>query len=1146
LSRSPSLSSTPARETPANERARARRRFRPFRLFIFLLIIAVAALFEPNTFRFVAGQCIRLEAWRRGVSVQIGSMDGSLLEPVVLRNSVWIYESNTGPVTRVEIAAATAEFSWRNLLPRSTGRWFQRLTIAGLTGKIQFPLEAAERPSRAPSFSFHFPRPRGRWMPAPERIEASGVDFIFQSNSDYVRLADTDFTLSHVEAGTIHAGQLAIKQPWLARTFHDVRGATAIQDTKVEVANLTLAPDVQLRDLSAELDDLARGELNLSLWLDAFGGDIRVDAGTITSVRPFSFEATVFFKQISIGKLANFLLVSDAAGGTIKQGKFTFRGPPQQLHKATASLRLEATNFQWDSRQWDALVLGASLMEGRVQVPELSLAQGHNRLNLSGEMPLPTPGVAWWQSEFNVNIAAKIDNLTELSALMMPEFQYAAGKANIDGSIRGKDQQFNGQLIVSGSNLKWHNAPIEELHAGVKLNGNEFQLTNVSLFNNGDYLRGHGVVNIIGDKQYWGEIHASIEDLDKYAALLEKPIVPEPLAGGAVIDWSGEGSAKGHSGNFSAKLRKLRSLGTTAALLHPINADLAGTYAPGTMLFSRFTLSDDDSSFTANVGVGNKALSLHGIKLYSHQALALEGDALLPFDVWNAWPNTTFAKLLDDQTVTKVNLTAYNLGLHEASLLTGFKFPIEGVVLGNIVAEGPLNGLKTSGKITLNKGQIPLGWSGEMLTKVEGEAALDGQTLTVKKFSGQHAGGDFAASGQVSLANARDPALQLLVATQKSTVKLFQGRENFASAIIRGAADVSGTAGHPKLSGNLNIDSLSLRARDPVQWLYPELPASGAIPDAPSKPLPPLFQWADGLMAGWELALNLSAEPAPSTKWNYGPLQGSGLQVALQLTGTVASPQLVGEVNLEGGPAPALTDSGRGMYYPDFDLYHPTAPLIERVQFGFREGFPRDSSILGVAAGWAYGEPYELLVTGTLHYPMRTILCAPPLTEKLVLRSISGAPPFEGSLPDSKFSLTTLPEFTEGVPVVAWPAIATPSPEAAPPAPNPAAPPAAATPPPAGTPAPAAPPKPAATPSPAAATPAPPAAPPAATPPGPSAPPPPAIPAPASITPAPVIAPPAATAPPASTTPPAAATPPAATTPPPAATPPSPAPGAAK
>ena len=253
------------------------------------------------------------------------------------------------------------------------------------------------------------------------------------------------------------------------------------------------------------------------------------------------------------------------------------------------------------------------------------------------------------------------------------------------------------------------------MHAAVKLNGNEFQITNISLFNNGDYLRGHGVVNIIGDKQYWGEFHAAIEDLAKYSALLQKPIVPEPLAGGAVIDWTGEGSAKGHSGQFSASLRKLRSLGATAALLHPINAEFEGDYAPGMMGFNKFLLSDDDSSFTATVGIVNKALSLQGIRLYNKQALWLEGDAVLPLDLWNAWPNTSLATLLDDKTVSKVNLTAYDLELRDASLLTGWKFPIAGVVRGNLTAEGSLGSLKTSGKFTVNKAQIPIGWSGQLL-----------------------------------------------------------------------------------------------------------------------------------------------------------------------------------------------------------------------------------------------------------------------------------------------------------------------------------------------------------------------------------------------------------------------------------------------
>ena len=75
--------------------------------------------------------------------------------------------------------------------------------------------------------------------------------------------------------------------------------------------------------------------------------------------------------------------------------------------------------------------------------------------------------------------------------------------------------------------------------------------------------------------------------------------------------------------------------------MHPINADFEGTYAAGGMTFSQFALSDDESSFTANVAIGSKILSLQGIRLMNKKALWLEGDALLPLDVWNAWPNTS-------------------------------------------------------------------------------------------------------------------------------------------------------------------------------------------------------------------------------------------------------------------------------------------------------------------------------------------------------------------------------------------------------------------------------------------------------------------------------------------------------------------------
>ena len=335
-----------------------------------------------------------------------------------------------------------------------------------------------------------------------------------------------------------------------------------MEGSTIDIANLALEPGVLMRDISVDLGNLARGFLNLEMDLAAFGGTIRIEAQTLSDARVFGLDATGTFSQISVAKLATFLGLSDAAGGTIKDGKFTFRGPPQHVADATASLHFEATNFQWESRQWDSLVAGATLMDGRVQIPGLALTQGHNQLSLNGEMALPKAGVGMVAIRIQCQYHRE-DRQSDgaIRACFCPNFKFAAGKANIDGSIRGKDQQFHGQIIVSGSDLQWRNAPIDELHASVKLNGNEFQISSLSIFNDGDFVRGRGVVNIIGDKQYWGELHASILDLAKYAAILQKPLVPEPLAGGAKIEWSGEGSAKGHSGKFSARVQKLRSLG---------------------------------------------------------------------------------------------------------------------------------------------------------------------------------------------------------------------------------------------------------------------------------------------------------------------------------------------------------------------------------------------------------------------------------------------------------------------------------------------------------------------------------------------------------------------------------------------------------
>lgn len=947
MSTTPSASRTPGGS--AYEILRPRKRTFPLvRLVFVILLFSTVSIFEPHCFRFAVKHLIQFEGWRCGVTTRVRAVEGSLFETVRVLDSIWIYESKNGPVTRLEIKELEADLSWRSLVRRSSTPWFATLRIDGLTGKVHLPIDspAVDSPRR-----FEIPRPRGRWLTAPERFEAADVDFIFESDGDFVRLEKARFTISEMEPGEVMVGHLMIKQPWLNRTFRNVRGTTKLDGSRTEIGTVTLEPGVDIQNLSVELAEIVRGRLNLVLQVAAFGGDIRIETQMLPRDRQLAFEATSTFSQIGIGKLATFLGQSEAAGGTIKSGKFTFRGSPQSPAKATASLRIEATNFQWESRQWDSLVLGASLLDGRVQIPDLTLYQGENFFNLRGEFALPAPEQQWWQSKFAFDVNAKIENLTEISALVLPEFKFAAGKATIDGSVRGEQQQFHGQIIVSGSDLTWRSAPIEELHATLKLNGNELQLTNLSMFNDGDYVRGRGVVNILGDKQYWGELRASIEELGLYSALLQKPIVPEPIAGGGVIEWSGEGSAKGHTGKFLARLRKVRSLGASSAMLHPINADLGGSYQPGAILFSRFALSDDSSSFTANVSVADKALSVQEIRFTHGTDVQLEGGALLPLDVWQAWPNTNLATLLNDSTAAKVHLAAKAFDLRAASQLTGWNFPVEGRASGEISIEGPIGAIQGSGAVKLSNGVIPIGWSGMLLKDATAEISLAGAKIAVANFSARHPGGDVRINGEVDCTDVRNPKLALALVSTRSEWRPFSTPSVAAVALTLG---IRGPADAPTVGGEMKPVSLKVAA--PLD-LAPVLlgPAPGRLPS--------ILDLPDGPWSGWRL--DVACRTAESISLGDG---AGAVSVDLRLTGSVADPAPVGQVRVVSLPA---TIAG-------------TPVRIEEAVLEFRAGAPADPSLTLRSTGSLFGESFAAHAAGPLSALLRNVSCELPLTGEVL------------------------------------------------------------------------------------------------------------------------------------------------------------------
>lgn len=804
---------------------------------VLLLCIAVQAPVFPHLVR----AALKFRAWQNGAALSMGAIEGNLFEPVVIHGLLWTYRADTGAVTRVEIRRTRAWLAWSNIFPApvagwvragahrlgfypigENGHWFRELEMDDVTARLSLPHGTDAAPSGEP--------PR-RWL--RRALEAEGAqpgiytvrnaDLILDRGDDWLRVSGAHFSLSETAAGVLRARQIAMKTESGRKTFAGVRARTSLEGSRATITGMKLAPDVTLASLGVSLKDFAKGKLMLSSEFAAFGGKIEADAEVAFHDRRLRFDGNGNLSKISVGGLASFLGLSDAAGGVLNSGNFTFHGMPSEVAKSEATLRFDAGAFQWESRQWDSLVLGLSLVEQRLQIHDFKLRQGQNLLSLKGTMALPQPGLQWWDRQFDFKVDADIRNLTEISALMLPEFKYTAGQLFVRGAVSGSGAQpespakYEGQMIVSGSGLQWRTAPIDNLNAALLFHGRELQIINAQLLHADDILRGSGRISL-GDGSYSGEWRLSARDLGVYRTGLTPYILPAPLGGGIEATWSGKGAGTNHEGNFSAKLNRFRLLGPGGTL--PLDAEAAGIYRPGEVQCEKFRLAENGTVLTAGVSVGPSAVNLRGLRVLHRDRVCLQGDAFLPLDLWQRWPDVNFARLLNDDTVGRVHLEASELDIRAVSRLTGVDWPLGGTLTGTANADGPLTALKLAGSMQLSHGMLPLDWNGGAVREVGAQFTLDGNAIRIEQATGRYVNGDFGIGGRLDLAKPRTPSIEAVgTGTYQSQPFTFSVKGDAAKPLIT-------TDGHAPFSGNAPVP-----VKPPAPAPVPPTPVPPASPE---------------------------------------------------------------------------------------------------------------------------------------------------------------------------------------------------------------------------------------------------------------------------------------------------------------------------
>ncbi|HEY2102217.1 MAG TPA: hypothetical protein VGH08_03080 [Chthoniobacterales bacterium] len=497
-----------------------------------LLALSLTSLFMPLIMERTIPVWLRFKASQSGLAITFSEIHAPFLRPMEIRDL---------KITRAGVGGAHLEFSAPNVeatlsfqalldrsgkthLLRSLQVTHARVLLRGRAlesaGVIEWPALAAL---------------------LPERFEISADEIRFEQPFSRMELRDAIISASSGTSGAIIVGSIAIRAPLLQKNFADIRGVTRWQDNHLTLGSLRLLDGLTIDSLMFDLSRLRAGRLGTELSVSAFAGHIRANVTTERSEKTRIWELAGTASGVSLARLATALGVTEPIRGSLRASKFTFRGDPRDALHATASIWTELTDFDWRERKADAIMLGAHYYGRTMQLQQLYIKQQRNELTLSGETIV---GFDWLNPDFRGDIVASIKDLGQFAELFGATPAAFDGTVAIRGRVHARERNIDGELAVTGDDLKIFHKPVDSLTARVGLDLNQVRLDQLELKRNKDFLRADGRIDFARNQAHGLSAELSCRELADYA--VELPLLGK-LAGSfnGKLDVSGEGVQSG-------------------------------------------------------------------------------------------------------------------------------------------------------------------------------------------------------------------------------------------------------------------------------------------------------------------------------------------------------------------------------------------------------------------------------------------------------------------------------------------------------------------------------------------------------------------------------------------------------------------------
>ncbi|HXO93225.1 MAG TPA: translocation/assembly module TamB domain-containing protein, partial [Candidatus Acidoferrum sp.] len=339
-------------------------------------------------------------------------------------------------------------------------------------------------------------------------------------------------------------------------------------------------------DLPATFEDFGRTPANLQI--DGKAPDLE----KLTAGLPVGLTGSVQFNgkidivdanvQVTLGITGDAIGFSDGIvdnfNATLRASKKVARADTKRpwFAELRTAMEFTLTGIRYRDYIVDSVNGSMNGSDDILGLDGVTLRRNQNELSIRGRYELPENIGKASSQPMQLDIALSAPETRDFWVANSPN--NVSGPLQMTGHIERKQEIVDGQVSLSGSNLKMRDLVVQRLSAQSSIANNVIHLNEFSAtLNNTDYVSATGTFNLQPPQHYNGKASASVLNLAVLEPLLRAFGNQSQLAGSFKLDWAGSGNAQAfkNTGNLKLVLEKARY-----GNLQGLQANIDASYSP--------------------------------------------------------------------------------------------------------------------------------------------------------------------------------------------------------------------------------------------------------------------------------------------------------------------------------------------------------------------------------------------------------------------------------------------------------------------------------------------------------------------------------------------------------------------------------------